>query len=86
MHFPILGPLGPSAEMCRGFLLNKFWRILPGIFLEDFSGHFCHKNEEKKSGNEIREKIRQLRVKNLRKVRSVQTPTLTIPGFFFPIS
>ena len=31
---------GPSAEMCRGFLLDKFWRILPGIFLEDFSGHF----------------------------------------------
>ena len=31
---------GPSAEMCRGFLLYKFWRILPGIFLEDFSGHF----------------------------------------------
>ena len=26
--------------MCRGFLLHKFWRILPGIFLEDFSGHF----------------------------------------------
>ena len=31
---------GPSAEMCRGFLLYKFWRILPGIFLGDFSGHF----------------------------------------------
>ena len=31
---------GPSAEMCRGLLLYKFWRILPGIFLEDFSGHF----------------------------------------------
>ena len=28
------------AEMCRGFLLYRFWRILPGIFLEDFSGHF----------------------------------------------
>ena len=28
----------PSAEMCRGFLFYKFWRILPGIFLEDFSG------------------------------------------------
>ena len=23
-----------------GFLLYKFWRIFPGIFLEDFSGHF----------------------------------------------
>ena len=23
-----------------GFLLYKFWRIFPGIFLEDFSGYF----------------------------------------------
>ena len=30
---------GPSAENCRGFLLYKIWRILSGIFLEDFSGH-----------------------------------------------
>ena len=50
---------GPSAEMCRGFLLYKFWRILPGIFVEDFSRHFPHKNEEKKSGEKIREKIRR---------------------------
>ena len=42
---------GPSAEMCRGFLLYEYWRILPGIFLEDFSVHFFHKNEEKKSGD-----------------------------------
>ena len=33
------------SEVCLqkcvgGFLLYKFWRILPGIFLEDFSGHF----------------------------------------------
>ena len=41
---------GPSAESCQGFLLCKFWRILPGSFLEDFSGHFCpHKTREKKS-------------------------------------
>ena len=26
---------GPSAESCRGFFLHKFWRILPGIFLEE---------------------------------------------------
>ena len=31
---------GPFAEMYRGFLLCKFWRILPGILLKDFSGHF----------------------------------------------
>ena len=39
---------GPSAEnlMRRGFLLYKFWGILPGIFLEDFSGHFFPQNEK----------------------------------------
>ena len=37
-------------------MLYKFWRIFPGIFLEDFSGHFSHKNEEKKTGEKIREK------------------------------
>ena len=38
---------GPSAENCRGFLLYKMWRILSGIFLEDFSGHFCPQKREK---------------------------------------
>ena len=32
------------GNLCRNveedFLWYKFWRILPGIFLEDFSGHF----------------------------------------------
>ena len=37
---PQKGWPGPSAEMCRGFLLYKLWKILLGIFLEDFSGHF----------------------------------------------
>ena len=63
---------GRSAEMCRGFLLYKFWRILPGIFLEDFSGHFSHKNEEKKSGNKIREKDRRPKNRNPRKIRSAE--------------
>ena len=33
---------GPAPlQKCVGeFVANKFWRILPGIFLEDFSGHF----------------------------------------------
>ena len=31
---------GPSAETCRGFVVYKFLRILPGIFVEDFSGPF----------------------------------------------
>ena len=62
--------LSSSAEMCsnRGFLLYGFWRILLGIFLEDFSGHvFCPKNEEKHSGDCIREQIRMLRNRNSRK-------------------
>ena len=38
---------GPSADMCRGFLLYKFRRILAGIFLEIFLGTSSHENEEK---------------------------------------
>ena len=56
-----------------GFLLYKFWRIFPGIFLEDFSGHFFPQNEEKKSGEKIREKIRRLKNKNPRKIRSAKS-------------
>ena len=37
---------GPSAEMCRGLLLCKFGRILPGIFLKNFSGHSLLANDE----------------------------------------
>ena len=33
-----------------GFLSYKFWRIFPGIFLEDFSGHFF----PQKRGEKIR--------------------------------
>ena len=64
---------GPSAESCRGFLLYRFWRILPGIFLEDFSVHFFpHINEEIKSGDKIREEIRRNKNENPRKIRSAK--------------
>ena len=56
-----------------GVLLYKFWRIFPGIFLEDFSGTFSHKNGEKKSGEKIREKIRRPKNKNPRKIRSAES-------------
>ena len=46
---------------CRGFS----WRI--------FLGTFSHKNEEKKSGEKIREKIRRLKNKNPRKIRSAES-------------
>ena len=50
-----------------GFLLHKIWRIFPGIFLEDFSGHFfptkmrrknpARKSAKKSGGSKI--KIRE---------------------------
>ena len=36
----VLVALGNLQKCVGGFLLYKFWRIFPGIFLEDFSGHF----------------------------------------------
>ena len=49
--------LGNLQKCVGGFLLYKFWRILPGIFLEDFSGHFLptkmrRKNPARKSAKE----------------------------------
>ena len=49
--------LGNLQKCVGGFLLYKFWRIFPGIFLEDFSALFPFKNEEKKSGEKIRERF-----------------------------
>ena len=61
---------GPSAEVCwRIFVVS----IFPGIFLEDFSGHFSHKNEEKKTGEKIREKNPRLKNKDPRKIRSAES-------------
>ena len=45
-----------SAEMCRGFLFYMFWRLLLGIFLEEFSGQSLPQNEENKSSDKVREK------------------------------
>ena len=51
-------PWARKQKCVGGFsFLYKFWRIFPGIFLEDFLGTVSHqKNEEKKSGEKIREK------------------------------
>ena len=48
--------LGPAPlQKCVGDFYRVYfvWRILPGIFLEDFSGHFFspQKREEKKFGD-----------------------------------
>ena len=40
---------GPSAEMCRGFLLKNFWGFCQGFSWRIFLGTFSHKNDEKKS-------------------------------------
>ena len=64
--------LGNLQKCVGGFLLYKFWRIFPGILLEEFLGTYSHKNEEKKSGEKIREKIRRDKHKNPRKIRSAK--------------
>ena len=71
----------PSAEMCRGFLLYKFWRICRGFSWRIFLGTFSHKNEEKKSGDKIRKKIRRLKNKNPRKIRSAKVRHQEMIGF-----
>ena len=59
--------LGNLQKCVGGFLLYKFWRIFPGIFLEDFSGLFfptkmrrknpARKSAKKSGGSKI--KIRE---------------------------
>ena len=66
-------------------LARPLCRNVSGIFvvqiLEDFAGDFPggffwalfpHKNEEKKSGDKIREKIRRPKNKNPQKIRSAK--------------
>ena len=71
--------LGPSAEMCRGFLLYKFWRILPGIFLEDFSGHFFPQTWGEKIRRENPRKNPAAQKKKSAKNPFRQKPTLKNP-------
>ena len=73
---PLCGLLtwaGPSAEMCVGDLCCiNFGGFCRGFSWRIFLGTFSHKNEEKKSGEKIREKIRWLKNKNPRKIRSAK--------------
>ena len=69
-------PLLPRP-ICRN-VLEDFCCINFGGFSRGFSwriflGAFSHKNEEKKSGEKIREKIRRLKNKNPRKIRSAES-------------
>ena len=46
-----VAPVAPAnLQKCvGGFWLYKFWRIFPGIFLEDFSGHLFPQKMKKKN-------------------------------------
>ena len=74
-----------SFILLKQKLARPLCRNVSGIFvvliLEDFAGDFpggffwalfSHKNEEKKSGDKIREKIRRLKNKHPREIRSAE--------------
>ena len=74
-------PLVLAQPLCRnvsGILLYEFWRIRQGFSWRDLPGTFSCKNEERNCGDRIREKIRRIKTKYPRKIRSAQT-TLTYP-------
>ena len=63
--------------ICRNVLEDfcciNFGGFSPGFSWRIFLGTFSHKNEEKTSGEKIREKIRRLENKNPRKIRSAES-------------
>ena len=83
--YPVFG-LGSGGRLLRHFLprpicrnvledfcCTKFGGFSRGFSWRIFLGTFSHKNEEKKSGEKIREKIRRLKIKNPRKIRSAES-------------
>ena len=64
--------IGPAPlQKCVGdFCCINFGGFSRGFSWRIFLGTFSHKNEEKKSGEKIREKIRRLKNKNPQKIRS----------------
>ena len=80
-----LSPLNPTPATCHKLpwaicrnVLEDFCCINFGGFSRRFSwriflGTFSHKNEDKKSGEKIRETIRRLKDKNPRKIRSAES-------------
>ena len=67
-----------NRQNCVGGFLYKFWRIFPGHFPGGlFWALFSHKDEEKKSGDKIRDKVRQTRKQKYAKNLFCRKPALT---------
>ena len=64
--------LAPLQKIVGDFCCIKFGGFCRGFSWRIFLGTFSHKNEEKKSGDKIRNKIRRLKNKNPRKIRSAK--------------
>ena len=75
-EFPNLGP-APLQKCVGDFCCIKFGGFCRGFSWRIFLGTFSHKNEEKKSGEKIREKIRRPKNENPRKISSAKKTALT---------
>ena len=49
-------------------MLYKFWRIFPGVFLEDFSGHFSHKTRRTNPARKSTKKYGGSKIKIRKKI------------------
>ena len=68
--------LAPLQKIVGDFCCIKFGGFCRGFSWRIFLGTFAHKNEEKKSGDKIRDKIRRLKNKNPLEIRSAKKPAL----------
>ena len=66
-------PWAICRNVSEDFCSINFGGFCRGFSRRIFLGTFSHKNEEKKSGEKIREKIRRLKNKNPRKIRSAES-------------
>ena len=69
--------LAPLQKIVGDFCCRKFGGFCRGSSWRIFLGTFSHKNEEKKSGDKLREKIRRIKNKNPQKIRSAKNLTLS---------
>ena len=69
----ILLPWAICRNVLEDFCCINFGGFSRGFSWKIFLGTFSHKNEEKISGEKIREKIRRLKNKNPRKIRSAES-------------